>query len=92
MTIQSKIKSRSSGQHFSKSLWSSRAGNSPAKSQKWAKIEILRDFMPVRVICKFDEDSIKNEVAIVRTTFSPLYVYVDLLVAVETKVQTRFSP
>ena len=26
------------------------------------------------VICKFDEDSIKNVVAIVHTTFSPLYV------------------
>ena len=32
----------------------------------------IRDFMPVLVICKFDEDSIKNEVVIVWTTFSPL--------------------
>ena len=31
--------------------------------------------MPVLVIFKLDEDSIKNEVAIVRTTFSPLNVY-----------------
>ena len=39
------------------------------------KSNLYRDFMPVLVICKFDEDSIKNEVAIVGTTFSPLHVY-----------------
>ena len=30
--------------------------------------------MPILIICKFDEDPIKNEVAIVRT-FSPIYDY-----------------
>ena len=34
--------------------------------------------MPVLIICKFDEDSIRNEVFIDQTTFSPLYVYVRL--------------
>ena len=30
---------------------------------------------PVLVICMFNEDPFKNEVAIIRTTLSPLYVY-----------------
>ena len=69
------MKSLSSGQQFPKSMRRSRAGNSHANTQKWAKIDFSRDFMPVLVICKFDEDPIKNEVAIIRTTFSLLYVY-----------------
>ena len=52
-----------------------RADNSHANHQHWAKIELVQDFMPVLITCKFDEDPIKNEVAIVCTTFSPLYVY-----------------
>ena len=41
------------------------------------KLELLQDFLAVLIIytCKSDENSIKNEFAIVRTTFSPLYVY-----------------
>ena len=31
-----------------------------------------QDFMPVLIICKSDEDPIKNEDTIDRTTFSPL--------------------
>ena len=53
----------------------SRAGNSHANSQNWSKIKLVRDFMPILISCKFDEDPIKIEVAIVRTTFYPLYVY-----------------
>ena len=53
----------------------SRVDYSHVNSQKWAKLKLVWDFMPDLVICKLDEDSIKNEVAIVRTTFSPLYVY-----------------
>ena len=37
-----------------------------------AGIELIRDVMIVFVTCKFDEDPIKNEVTILRTTFSPL--------------------
>ena len=36
--------------------------------------QLVKDFMSVPVTCMFDEDPIKNEVAIIRTTFSPLYV------------------
>ena len=64
-----------SKQHFPKSTRPSRAGYFHANGQKWAKIETVRDFTPVLVICNFHEDSIKNEVAIIPTTFSPLYVY-----------------
>ena len=59
MKARSKMKWLLSGQHFLKSMGPSRMGNSQAKKQKWAKIELLRDFVPVIVICKFDEDSIK---------------------------------
>ena len=71
--IRSKMKSLSPGQHFPKSMGPSRVAH--ANSRKWAKIELVQDFMPVLVMYMFDEDSIKNEVAIFRTTFSPLYVY-----------------
>ena len=70
-----KMKSLSSKQHFPQSMRPSRAANSPANGQNWAKIKFVRDFITVLVICKFDEDPNKNEVAIVRTTFSPSYVY-----------------
>ena len=53
----------------------SRAGYSPANSRNLAKIELIRHFMPLPIICKLDEDSLKNEVAIFWTTFYPLYVY-----------------
>ena len=69
-----KKKMLSSGQHFPKSMRPSRAGSSRANSRKWVKTELVRDFMPVLIICMFDEDCIKNEVAIVWTTFSQLYV------------------
>ena len=69
--------------HFSKSMGPSRTGialrpivwtlkdgySSQANCQKWAKIETVRDFMPVLIISKFDEDPINSEVAIVRTIF-----------------------
>ena len=46
-----------------------------ANSPNWAEIENVQGFMRVLVICKFDEDPIRNEVSISKTTFSPLYVY-----------------
>ena len=39
--------------------------------------------MPVFIINKFDEDKIKNKVAVSQTTLPPLCLW-DLLVAVET--------
>ena len=65
------MKSRSV-QHFPKSMGPSRAVNSYANCRNWAKIKQVGDFMPVLVICKFGEDPIKHEIAITRTTFSPL--------------------
>ena len=49
----------------------------------WPKIKLVGDFMAVLVTCKYDKDPIKNEIAILRTTFSPLW---ELSVAVETRV------
>ena len=51
----------------------SRASNSKVDGLFWP--ELIQDFMAVLVTCKIDEDPIKSEVAIVRTTFSPLKVY-----------------
>ena len=73
--MRSKMKSRSSGQHFPKSMRPSREGNSHVNSRKWAKIELVRDFMHTLIICKFDEDSIKNEVTIVLPTFSHICLW-----------------
>ena len=58
------------GKHFHCSMMSNSEVNSPS----WPKIDLVRDFMTVLVtcFCKFDEDPIKNEVTILRTTFLPL--------------------
>ena len=40
------------------------------KVETGPKFEFVWDFMPTLIICKFDEDLIKNEVAIIQT-FSP---------------------
>ena len=40
--------------------------------QTWPKLELIRDVTIVLVTCKYEEDPIKNEVARVATTFSPL--------------------
>ena len=50
----------------------------------WPEIKLVPDFMTVLVTCKFDEDLIKNEVAILQTTFSPIINLWELLVAMET--------
>ena len=55
--------------HFSRR---SRAANSAVLGQIWPKFELVRDIMVVLVTCKYEEDPIKNEGAIVFTTFSPL--------------------
>ena len=50
----------------------SRASNSKVTGQIWSDYELVRDFMPVLVTRKFDDDPIKNEDTIVFTTCSPL--------------------
>ena len=41
----------------------------------WPEIKLVQDFMTVFFICKFDEDPIKNEVAILRTTITETSPY-----------------
>ena len=41
-------------------------------SLMWLEVEFIRDFMAVLVTCKIEEDWIKNEVAVMWTTLSPL--------------------
>ena len=53
----------------------SRANNSQVTSSIWPEFEIAREFMDVLVTCKFEDDLIKSQGAILRTTFSPLQVY-----------------
>ena len=53
----------------------SRASNSNVNSLMWLKVELIQDFMAVLVTCKIDKDWIKDEVAIVWTTLSPLQDY-----------------
>ena len=48
----------------------SRTSNSKANSQIWSRIELVRDFMPVLLTCKFEDGCfIKNEGAIMSTFF-----------------------
>ena len=69
--IETKVKALSSGQHFlrEKKFHRSRTSNSEVNSPIWPEIELLWDFM--QVWWRSDPD----EVAIFRTTFSPLKVY-----------------
>ena len=59
---------------FSKSMGHSKIGNYHANNPYHTKIELVQYFKSVPVICKFDEDPIKNKVAIIWTTFSQFYV------------------
>ena len=46
--------------------------HSEVNRQMCQEFELFQDFMAVLVTCKFDDDPIKNEGAIVSTTFAPL--------------------
>ena len=70
MKSRSKMKSLSS-EHFPKYMRPIRVGNYHADIQNWTKIKLVPDVMPVLIICMFDEDPIKSEIAIVRTLFPP---------------------
>ena len=72
MKIRSKLKALSVGQCQNGHVRKSRASNSEMNGPISPKFEIIRDFIIVLVTCKFNEDPIKSEVAIIRTTFSPL--------------------
>ena len=62
------MKLLSSGQHFPAHMRPIRVVNSHVNIRNWNIIE--GDFMPVLTVCMFDEELAKNEVAIVRITFS----------------------
>ena len=49
--------------------------NSKVTDPNWPELEPVKDFMPVLVTSKFDEDLDKNECAILETRFFPLLVY-----------------
>ena len=50
------------------------ASNSKVTGPIWPEFELILVFVPILVTCKYDEDPIKNEGAIVFSTLSPLYV------------------
>ena len=50
----------------------SRAPNSIGSGPTWPKFELVRDFMPVLVTCKFEKYLIKNNREKMETSFSPL--------------------
>ena len=49
----------------------SMAGNPIVNRWKWPEFDLIRDSMTVLVICKFGDDTIKNEGAFVSATISP---------------------
>ena len=50
----------------------SRAGNSKMIDQIWPYFELVQDFMPVLVTCKFDGDWIQSNWEKMDTSFSPM--------------------
>ena len=72
--IESKMKELECSHDYSHGDFSrrSRAANSAVLGPIWPNFELVREVMDVLVICKYEEDPIKNEGARVFTTFSPL--------------------
>ena len=61
---------------YAKKLYHSRASNFDVNSPIWLEIELFGDFITVFVSYMLDEDPTKNDVAILRTTFSSLQISV----------------
>ena len=51
----------------------SRAGNSEVLVQLWLKFKLARDIIDVLIICKYEEDPIKNEGARVLTIYGVFF-------------------
>ena len=68
---------------YGKKFQCSRAKRSTVNSLIWPEFELVRDFMPVLVICKFDDNRIKSEGARVDIVF-PIISQWELSVAMET--------
>ena len=69
--IQSKVTEKSWRHHF---FHRSRARYSKMTGQIWPKFELVWDFMPVLVTCKFVEDRIHSNWENMETPFSPFKV------------------
>ena len=69
--IQLKVTEKSWRHHF---FHRSRARNSKVTGQIRPKFELVRDFMPVLVTCKLDEDWIHSDWEKMETPFSPFKV------------------
>ena len=69
--IQSKVTEKSWRHNF---FHRSKACNSKMTGQIQRKFELVQDFMPVLVTCKFDEDWIHSNWEKMKTSFSPFKV------------------
>ena len=49
-----------------------KTANSIVSGPIWRKFELVPDFMPVLITCKYKKDRIKNNREKVETSFSPL--------------------
>ena len=49
-----------------------KTANSIVSGPIWPKLELVPDFMPVLITCKYKKDRIKNNQEKVETSFSPL--------------------
>ena len=71
MTIHSKMKSLLSGQNYVNGRLNGKLLN--VNSPICPKIELVKDFIAVLITGKSNEESIKNKIPIVQTTFSEIY-------------------
>ena len=62
-----------------------RAPNSEESGPIWPKFELVRDFMPVLVKCKFDEYRIKTEGVSMEKSFRPIISQWALSVTMEIR-------
>ena len=53
-------------------LWRSRACNSKVTGHIWPECELIQDFMPLLVTCKFAKDQINNECASMETFYKSM--------------------
>ena len=70
--IRFKMKELECLQDYTSVFRRSRAANSPVNGAIWPKFELIQALMVVLVTWKNEEDTIKDEVAKVLTTFLPL--------------------
>ena len=69
-----------------------KAANSIVSGPIRPKFELVPDFMPVLITCKYKKDRIKNNREKVETSFSQIVSQWGLSVAMETKVLIQSAP